>query len=560
MQSIAIKPSQFAESFLYLEEGKPFSIKQYPQFYQIYDCPSDSIILRCSRQVGKSVFIANMNLISIAEAEMTLEWAKAQKFTREQLIDLHYSPFHGLYVAPSGNHVSYFSKQKLTQIINGSPILRNFITTACSDQISFKSFRGGSDFTLKSCFLSPDRIRGLSVDSISIDEIQDLLADHIPIIQETQTRSLKKKNIKSGTPKTTRNAIEYFFKRSSQNEWVVKCEACGNWNILGEDNIGMLGPVCNRPTCKKPIVPSNGRWVSMVQDQYTKGFRVHAMMFFGKDSFMPWTGQRGTKEWEESFMCKYENYSRQKFYNEVLGLPYDSGSVPITEQEIQQACDVDMRKKMGIEPGMHPGLTVNLRDKLIMAGVDWGTSQEGASATVLTIVAWLNDRYYVLFTKKYPPIESDPQFQTEDILKWANHFGCFGIGVDWGFGHMQNSVLASRYGTVFRGNKSDRVVIFYNSHGLGMRRKWSDDTMRYTLNRTDILTDLFLGIKSKKIIFPDWKVFEPFSEDLLSIFQEYNEDTGIMRYDHQTGDPDDFCFSLAYALEAILIHIGKPSL
>lgn len=558
MSEIKIKPSQFAENFLYIEPGKPFSIRNYPAFYPIYNSPSDSLMLRCSRQVGKSLTIAMLNLINIAEAEMMLEWSKGQGFSRDQLIDMCQYPFHALYVAPSNNHVSYFSKQKLTLILDGSPIMKNFITTSCSDQISYKSFKNGSDFILKSCFHSPDRIRGISCDSISIDELQDLITDHIPVIQETQTRSLKKKNIKSGTPKTTRNGMEYYWKRSTQNEWAVPCRVCGNWNILGEDNIGIGGTVCSRSTCKRTIYPIDGRWVSMNPKEYTEGFRIHAMMYAGQPNFIPWTGDRGTKNWEESLMYKYENYSRQKFYNEVLGLPYDSGSVPITEQEIMQACDTAERQRVGIEPGMHPGLTHAIRDKVIVAGVDWGTSQEGASATVLTIVAWVQDRFHLLFAKKYSPIESDPNFQVDDILKWANHYGCMAIGVDWGFGHMQNHTLASKYGTIFRGNKSDRVVVFYNSHGLGQRRKWDDKSMKYVVNRTDILTDLFLAIKSKKIIFPDWNVFKPFSEDLLNIYQEYNEDTGIMKYDHQVGDADDFVFSLAYAIEAALIHIGKP--
>lgn len=44
-----------------------------------------------------------------------------------------------------------------------------------------------------------------------------------------------------------------------------------------------------------------------------------------------------------------ENYSKGYFYNEVLGLEHDSGSIPITRRELIKACNADL--PMTEEPG-----------------------------------------------------------------------------------------------------------------------------------------------------------------------------------------------------------------
>lgn len=553
---VNIMPSQFAENFLYIEKAKPFSIERYPFFYAVYDCPSDQVLMRCSRQVGKSLSIANIQLSYITLAEMYVDYIEDKALSREEKIALNISAFHALYVAPTGMQVSTFSKQKLTLILDGSPIFKNFVTTKSADQIAYKSFKNGSDLFLRSCYHSPDTIRGISSDMITIDEIQDICVDHIPVILETQARSSRQINFYSGTPKTSRNTIEHYWDLSTQNEWAVKCDHCGKYNILGEDNIQPKGLSCSKPSCRKPIDRTKGVWARMNPDKesYMQGFRIHAMMA----DFMPWTGDPGSKKYANSLMWRYENYPRAQFYNEVLGLPYDSGSVPITVDDIIEACDPGLRKHAGIEPGFHNGLTPSIRDKVVTAGVDWGTSSEGKSRTVLSIVAFIHNRYHLIFSKIYGPREADPSYQVTDILKWLNHYGVKLAGVDWGFGWMQNKVLAEKFGTTYgmRG-KSSSVIEFFNHHGLKQRRKWDKDSLKFILNRTECMTDVIMSIKDKLILFPEWGTMKPFAEDILNIYQEYSDSTGKMKYDHHPNQPDDFFMSLMYAIEAQLIYTGK---
>jgi len=109
-----------------------------------------------------------------------------------------------------------------------------------------------------------------------IDEIQDILTDNIPVIRECLSHSSYKKEVYSGTPKTTSNAIEYYWDLSSKNEWMVKCQWCNYWNMLGMDNIGKNSIICQK--CGKPLNPRIGQWVTMNAEGTWEGFRIPQLM------------------------------------------------------------------------------------------------------------------------------------------------------------------------------------------------------------------------------------------------------------------------------------------
>lgn len=55
---------------------------------------------------------------------------------------------------------------------------------------------------------------------------QDLLKDIIPVVNQTMSRSLYKKNLFAGTPKTTTSTLGQLWKHSTKNEWMSKCTHC----------------------------------------------------------------------------------------------------------------------------------------------------------------------------------------------------------------------------------------------------------------------------------------------------------------------------------------------
>jgi len=72
------------------------------------------------------------------------------------------------------------------------------------------------------------------------------------------------------------------------------------------------------------------------------------------------------------------------------------------------------------------------------------------------------------------------------------------------------------------------------------------------MNRTQVMTDYFLMIKNRKIIFPRWEDFEPYAQDILNINSEYDEERGVLKYTNS--DPDDVFQALIYGGETAIKH------
>ncbi len=549
MKEIRYNTAQFCEKYFYISKSQPFSLEKYPAFYAPYNTEKSDMLLMCSRQTGKSLSVANISLQNIAQAELDLMWLSQQSFSKKELAALELRPHAVINIFPTGQQASFFSEQKLNQILEGSPIFEQFTNKKTTDRVMFKGFAGNSSYFLASCFNSPNSIRGYTCDQINVDEIQDIDVRFLPIIFETQNRSLNPSRLLSGTPKTTTNTIAFYWKRSTQCEWVVKCPSCGKNQILGMRNIGLTGIICKK--CGKAMVASTGRWVSFNPKGAYAGFRIHSLMA----DFIPWTAPRGSDAWTRCLLYKMEEYTEGQFKNEVLALPHAEGSKPMSEEVLKRACSISTRANFGISAGFEPHTKTPAARMMVSAGVDWGTSLEGNGKTVLNIEGYTGGKFITLFAKKYGPTESNPLKQIEDIIRWCKLYKVKVLGVDEGFGSGKNEKLAAAFGkALIRGN-SDAVIKFSNSGNLKARREYNKKGMFYSLGRTETMQNIFDAIEMGLINFPKWEVFREFSEDILCINAEYNNALEKKVFTHSPDEPDDYMFALLYSIEAILISL-----
>ena len=506
-----MSPSDFVQRCLYLK-GKPFSLEGYPFFSAIYDIDNPNILLKSARQLGKSSYLGNYMVMMAAT----------------------HSNFSCLYVAPTANQTSIFSKQKLGPILTQSPFIKDFFfKNNKNDQIQYKRFSNDSDIYLKSCFLDADSIRGTSADLNCLDEIQDLLTENIPVIEETLTRSSFKIRLYAGTPKTNQHAMEFYWDRSSKNEWLIKC-GCGHWNCLDESNIDKRGLVCS--VCRKLIDALTGEWVSYdrTNEATFAGFRIPQVIV----PWIPWDGQ------DSSIMGKYKTYSKEKFYNEVLALPYDNASCPITMLELRESCDpfLPMVKE--------PSEVSEINAMRLVAGVDWGTSRDNNSYTVLTVGGFIpGGQFVVLYMKRYRGQESDPIYQINDVAEILQKYNIQLCGCDQGFGVDKNRILAQLAG-------EERIVEFANSGVLKTPYRYDAKAGSYTISRTIMMSEVFTAIKQKRIVFPAWEESKDFLQDLLNIYSDIHEHLQIMYYDHAPNKPDDAMHSIVYAYLSAKLEQG----
>ena len=483
----------------------PLLLKDFPYMYTVYDSFLPTIVYMTARQIGKST-----------------TWGS---FLISDSISI--PGFRSLYVTPSADQTKYFSNNRLRPMLRDSDfIMKNFYDKSLSDTVLNLELRNKSRIHLRYAFLNADRIRGMSVDSTLYDEVQDILTDIIPVIQECSFRSKYGWKRFSGTPKTYSNTLTKLWEDSKQYMWAVKCTGCNKHDFLNSPkNVGKTGPICKG--CGKAINYMNGHWVMNNPNGKTAGFHISQLMI-----------PTPPHQWQEKILSKLEGpaaYTKHVFYNEVLGLPYDTADAPVTRSELEACCDPGARIEMGF-PARFGGIET-------VMGIDWGYGISSYTVATVGFVAG-DGRFRVVWMKKYVnPIERDVRVQIEDLAKWAYIFKVRGIGADWGAGVDRISELRMKV-------RSDIPVFAFQAVSSTRKLYYDprDDIFRHS--RTQTLTDRFVEVRNQQVIFPCWKDFEPFGQDILNEFIEYSTTgklKGIMIYDHAVDKPDDFLHSWNYA-------------
>lgn len=522
----SVKPSDFVEFAIRIPDPHskillPFSFDERRYLKPIYDSTNSRLLLKCGRQVEKSTMLGNRLLA----------------FTCIQ------PNFNALYVSPSSTQTKVFSNDRLKEPIETSEKLRAWTVDKLISNVFQKKFINRSQIVLRYAFLNADRVRGIPADKICIDEIQDIYVDNIPVIEECASHSAFKLLLYSGTPKSLDNTIESIWtNESTQNEWVVPCDSCGGadyrfWNILDEDNIGPLGLQCVK--CRALLNPMHpdAQWASLVENPRVpnpfEGYRVPQLM-------VPWI------KWED-ILHKQMTYSRVKFFNEVLGLSYDSGTRPLTRQDVVDNCSEDISMH-------HTGLDKMYRDtrgKDIFMGIDWGSGEN--TYTVCTLGAYLNNKFTIFYIHRFEARESEPLVQLEAIYDMVQKWNVTLIGTDYGGGFDRNDALIRKFGPM-------RVVKYQYSPLSSAKWKWEDGLKRYQVNRTEVMSDVFNAIKRRNVFaFPRWQEFErPYAQDMLNIFSEYSEERRCNDYKKTKGVTDDTFHAILYGFLVSQIKMPRP--
>ncbi len=527
------KKTAWVHNFLHLE-GRKFDFSGREYLAQIYNSPSKRILLKTARQVEKTTFLAN----NITVMNMLLP------------------NFSSLYVSPSHSQTQQFSNEKLKPLIEKSPLIAKYLfDNSVVNQVFYKEFLNGSRITLRSAFLTADRTRGISSKSVVIDEFQDIILNHIPVILECTSHYSDTYDYQmfAGTPKTIDNTIEVFWKQSTQNEWMVPCDCIVGdtgrcWNFLDEKNIHKTKRVvCKK--CGKPLNVSLGIWCSASPGDKFKleGYRIPQIM-------VPWI--ISTEPAWARLINKFETYPPAQFANEVLGLSFDNANKPITMIELQRCC-----KDHSIMDVFSPEIIRWAEGKELFAGIDWGEGHDGgkgptgkiknASYTVLTIGHYVSDDVFkIIYIKKFTGKEVDPDFIIEFCLKIFRNLNITYVGVDWGHGWGVNNQLFKKYNSkkiiqfMYIGNQKEKIV-------------WDSIGYKMQISRNLIISEEFENYKKQQISLPKWLEFEPFSRDILGIYAEYSEYQRTLKYDHKASDPDDFFHSEIYCRLAADIFYGK---
>ncbi|NQV14251.1 hypothetical protein HQ531_02250 [bacterium] len=268
----------------------------------------------------------------------------------------------------------------------------------------------------------------------------------------------------------------------------------------------------------------HGKWVPMNPDSKLAGYRICRLM-------------TPTCTWRtpanDGVLDKLDTYPEAAFYQEVLGLPYDSGVLPITEEEVYACCD----DRDFIDP-MNPrsGLTAHP----LFAAIDWAwnSSDGGQAFTILTIGMFNNNRIEILFVKRFTGMAyHDPDNVLNEIASICNKNNVIVVATDFGIGHKENLRLV---GLV----KAKVFEMMYTSSPKIV--EWDTIAKCYKIGRTTSLDLVFNRLKKKLYSFPKQKQISTYVADILNVYIEIDPNWKRKKYEHAGTGPDDFLHLLNY--------------
>lgn len=537
---LSATPFQLAQDLLCLG-GERFDLSDYPYLEAVYNTRASQVGLFTARQIAKSTTLAS---------KLTLNAVCHPGCVQ-------------VYVAPLQEQAMVFAQQRLRDFISGSPVIQEcfFDGPGKVDQVLRRVFNaGGSMISLGYAQRTADRLRGQSVKDgkmfrsrdphtgeqieiggaqITYDEIQDILPDIYPVVNEMAFRAKAPRFWYCGTPKSMNNPMEGFRQRSTGADWAVRCQAtgCKKWNLdWTEKNIGDHGVICE--FCGAPLnTNADGRWVVARKMDLDKGRNATVTMeSYRIPQLIVKPVMDRKSKWLE-LLDKLRNYSTEKFRNEVLGLPYDSGSVPVTLEQLRACCDDDRKNEV-------PNPAKRHYPPLVM-GVDWAFNGEN-SYTFVTIGGFnpFPAKFDVFYWKIFKGVETDPLYQVDWIVKAMNYAGIQLAGCDWGCGQVQNLQLINRLG-------DDRIIQMWHTGlqgtgaGRAARVKWDPKVRKWHLARTRVMTDVFEMVRTRQITFPKSEECGELFDHFMANSLEYNDKTNVQRYVNVK--PDDGFHSVCYS-------------
>lgn len=498
----SLSRSSLAQSLLHLH-GAPFRLNRFNErgdyedrryLEPIYNLRHNKVLLMTGRQVEKTQTLANLIVTSSIA-----------------------SPYYkSIYVTPSIIQTSTFSSEKLSPLINDSPLIREyFVNAKCRHQVFDKSFANGAYIFLRSAYYSADRARGISAYLFCADEIQDQLKENLDIVSECLSHAAFPRWFYTGTPKSLDNTINGFWLKSSMTEWFIPCQRHGEskkphtwfWQKAGMKNIGKHHLICKK--CGHQIFPRFGEWRHTGKaNAEWKGFRIPQIM-------VPWVPWTPMPDAPRSIISKLEDYDEAQFYNEVLGYAHDLAEKPLTQEDLRKCTNESLRNS---EDNL---ALLNSRSVPIFAGIDWGT-RSNKSYTIFTAGYFSGDKYVVAFMKRYEGSQSDYSYIIPDIQRMITKYNIVAIGGDQGIGFAQNDILSSAiHGYANTPFENRRFFPIFYVGNQTQYMVWDEKHLQYTLDRTRSMNDLFMAIKHQKVEFPCWEdSYEPFFQDFLNIHKE----------------------------------------
>lgn len=490
--------------------------------------------------------------------------------------------FNSLFVTPLYEQCRRFSSNYVRPFITDSPICKAIIDNKCEKSVLQRSFKNRSIMFFSYCLRDADRIRGIASDRITVDEIQDIDWDLLPVVLETMSASKWAIMQAAGTPKTLDNTIEKLWARSSQAEWVTRCEACNHCNIacIAQDLIHMIGrdtvvcakcgrPINPRPSCHpNPEKRGTGFWLHAFPERLVEFPGYHAPQVIFPMHFS------SPRKWRLLRQKMDASHTpRHVFINEVLGEGADMGTKLVTQADLISAC-----KHYGKVNKIAQALLEKSNYLDVAIGVDWGGStapygtnrahlllkpKEAQSYTALAIVGLKHDgRIDVLYVYRFDLIGNHIEEARACLQAWNavdDGRGATLFCHDYGGGGSVRETLLIQAGLPIQNVCGCQYVHAPQQKMMEFKEKGARGY--YSLDKARSLIFLCQAIKVGFVGLPEWISARDKLIDFLSLIEDTLERPGganITRVVRKPGVPDDVSHAINFAACGLWQRHGYP--
>lgn len=464
--------------------------------------------------------------------------------------------FNTGFITPLYEQVRRFSTNYVRPAVN-SCILKDYIREKFyrgQESVLQRSFpHNGSNMFFSFAFQDAERVRGLPLDKVVLDEVQGINREFLPVIEATMDASPWRIQQYTGTPLSKANTMEFLWKQSSMAEWAIKC-SCGYTNVMGYDYdlmkcLGVDGLVCAK--CDKPINTEEGYWLHKRKDRRHIFTGYHA-----PQCIFPMHCRNSTK-WFELLEKRDKNYAA--FMMENMGESWDVGTKLVSQGDLEKAATLPWRNTWEDYIKNYNKRGYQLR----VLAIDWsgGGADEISLTAMSAIGVCIDGKVEVGWMKHYPHttdwMEDAARVKTA-FQQGAFHFVVHDFG---GAGAGREQILLAS------GFPIDRLIPISYVHTTGAKalmnfNKPESNNVRssYSLDKTRSLILSCELIKQGWMLFPEYESCKDNLEDFLALTEDTLQTprgSDIHLIGKVEGIPDDMAHSINMGACAIYYRIGK---
>ena len=488
--------------------------KHRPWQQQILDDTHPNKVIEKSRQLGMS----EVGLTEVLHFLITRERTKA------------------MYIFPRDQQMADFSKSRIAPVFQNSEYFQSIIDSKL-DSVSTKKLKDSWLF-MRSGWGSALG-EGTDIDFLAIDEYDRMKEGVELAFQEGLSASKYGLIRRWSTPTIPGRGINGAINRSDQMRYIWTCEHCGEKQFLTyDDNLIQVNPngvnthtqevadgtfIVGCKKCKKPLNRWGiGEWVPLYPSiKETRGYHISQLdaVWISADDIM---------------RRRFQYSSKQLFFNYVIGEPFTSEGIQITEADLKAA--IRLPKEIPSRTSTYLG---------IVAGIDWGDISYMAILGLKSNGALDLLNLYSIQDDSKTPLESVSYFcailrayQPNLVVADA------GYGADrntYGYTQFPTSWFSCRWTTQKDAQSRTRFI-----------DQWTESSREVTVDKTLAIQRVLHTFKGRLIgLFPWSEKIATLALHLKNTVIMDEETDGLVYQRATRTGPDHFVSAIAYALIGI---------